>query len=186
VLELGEEVDGGDVEEAAGAQGEEIGDAGGGLAAEGEDGGYTKEGWNAGEGGEPEGAGDGDVEVDEDGEVSHAVGDFVKGYGEGGEPADAGTGEEGYGYGGSVDEGVEHAGEDEVEGLCGVTVMVGRRLGEFGLGVLAGEDEEEALGGEEEEHGCAEKGTGAGGIAEGGDGFRKEMEEGGTDEDAYG
>ena len=115
------------------------------MPAEDEDGGKAEEGREACEGGEAEGTGEGDVEVDEDGKVAHAVGDLVEGDGEGGEPADAGGGEEGYGYGGSVDEGVHHAGEDEVEELGAVVVMVGDGLGEFGFGVFAGEDEEEAF-----------------------------------------
>ena len=189
-FELGQEVHRCDVEEAAGADGQEPGDGGGRVGAGEEDCSEAEEGWEAGVEGEAEGSGERDLEVDEEGEVAHAVGDLVEGDGEGGEPADARGGEEGYGYGGSIDEAVEHGGEDEGGGagsLGGVLVMVlGAGRADLGLGVGAGDDEEDALGGEEGDHGGAGEGPGETAVAELLDGLGEEMQEGRREEDADG
>ena len=160
------------------------------MCAGDEDGGEAQERRESGVGGEAEGAAEGDLEVDEEGEVAHAVGDLVQSDGKGGEPADAGAGEEGYGYGGSVDEAVEHAGEDEGGGagsLGGVLVVViGTGRADLWLGVGAGDDEEDALGGEERDHGGAGEGPGEAAVAELLDGFGEEVKQSRREEDAYG
>lgn len=189
LLQLGEEVGCGDVEEAAGAQGEQEGDV---LGAGGAGGGYgedSEERGQTGEHGHAERTARGELEVDEDGEVAHAVGNLVERDGECGHPADAWAGEEGGGDGSAIHEAVQHAGEDEAEGPCAVcVVMVVVLVGgdDLRLGVGSGEGEEEALDAEEDEHAGERKRPGERAVAEAGDGLRHEMEEGGGEEDTDG
>jgi hypothetical protein len=151
--------------------------------------GEAEERRQAGVEGEAEGAGERDFEMDEEGEVAHAVRDLVQGDGQGGEPADPGGGEEGDGDGGSIHEAVEHGGEDEGGGAGAVGVLVmmlGAGLAHFWLGGGTGDDEEEALGGEESDHGGADEAPGEAVVPELLNGLGKEVEEGGGEENAYG
>jgi len=191
LLQLREQVGGGDVEEAAGADGEQERDV---VRADGtgvEHGGQAEEAGDAGERGEAQGAARREMQVHEDGEVAAAVGDLVERDGEGGDPADPRAGEEGDADGGSIDEAVEHAGEHEAEGaravaVVMVAVVMGVRGCDFGFGRAAGEREEEAFDSEEREHGTAEQRPGASAVTELGDCLWEQMQQGGGEQDSDG